>query len=371
MPANPPVAAAVPLSGRRPASRGVFGHTAVLAVVATCLFAAAAVAQTYDVLKAFTFTGLRPYAGLIQGTDGNLYGTTYQGGTNGYGTIFRIDTNGKTLTTLHSFAGSDGANPYAGLIQATDGNLYGATLEGGQSGYGTIFKIDTNGTTLTTLHSFAYSDGAYPAGCLIQGTDGNLYGATLEGGASGYGTVFKIDTNGTTFTTLHSFAGSDGATPYAGLIQGTDGNLYGTTYRGGANNDGTIFKIHTDGTSFTTLHSFVGSDGVNLYAGLIQGTDGNLYGTTAFGGANNYGTIFKIDTNGSTLTTLHSFAGSDGANPEPGLVQGTDGNLYGTTLSGGATVYYGTIFKIDTSGSTLTTLHSFGSIDAVPYAGLV
>ncbi|HSS44360.1 MAG TPA: choice-of-anchor tandem repeat GloVer-containing protein, partial [Thermoanaerobaculia bacterium] len=175
MPANPPVAAAVPLSGRSPASRGVFAHAAVLAV-AVCLFATAAKAQTYNVLVFFNSAGLSPEARLIQGTDGNLYGTIPYSRANGYGTIFKIDINGTTLTTLHSFAYSDGAYPWGGLIQGSDGKLYGTTLQGGASGKGTIFKIDTNGSTLTTLHSFDGSDGAAPNAGVFQGADGNLYG---------------------------------------------------------------------------------------------------------------------------------------------------------------------------------------------------
>jgi uncharacterized repeat protein (TIGR03803 family) len=327
---------------------------------------------TFTALHSFAGSdGAEPYAGLIQGSDGNLYGTTSVGGTNGNGTIFKIDTNGATLTTLHSFAYSDGRNPTGGLIQCTDGNLYGTTTGGGANSEGTIFKIDTNGSTLTTLHSFAYADGAYPQAGLIQGTDGNLYGTTYQGGTSEYGTIFKIDTSGSTFTTLHSFANSDGTGPN-GLIQATDGNLYGTTGGGGANGYGTIFKIDINGTAFTTLHSFVNSDGANPYAGLIQGTDGNLYGTTAWGGTNGSGTILKIDTNGTTLTTLHSFVTSDGADPQSSLIQGADGYLYGTTYQGGANGPYGTIFKTDTNGSTFTSLHSFAYYTGgYPYAGLI
>ncbi|MGH9316599.1 MAG: choice-of-anchor tandem repeat GloVer-containing protein [Thermoanaerobaculia bacterium] len=341
------------------------------AAVAASLFAATALAQAYDVLKAFSSDGLRPYAGLIQGTDGSLYGAAANGGANSYGTIFKIDTNGTTFTTLHNFVGGDGAYPYGGLIQGTDGNLYGTTLRGGTSGNGTIFKIDTGGTTLTTLHSFAGSDGAEPRAGLIQGTDGNLYGTTYSGGANNYGTIFKISADASTFITLHSFTSRDGADPYAGLLQGTDGNLYGTTAQGGANGYGTIFKTDIGGSTFTALHDFGGSDGVNPYASLAQATDGNLYGTTSDGGANGYGTIFKIDTNGTTLTTLHSFADSDGANPLAALIQGSDGDLYGTTYQGGANGW-GTIFKTDTNGSTFATLHGFGSSDgAYPSASLL
>jgi uncharacterized repeat protein (TIGR03803 family) len=334
-------------------------------------------AQTFTTLDSFNCADgySYSYAGLVQATDGNLYGTTpYCGASSpSYGMVFKITTSGK-LTTLYSFDGTDGYRPQAGLVQATDGNLYGTTAYGGANQFGTVFKITTGGT-LTTLHSFDSpngTDGAYPFAGLVQATDGNLYGTTYEGGANGFGTVFKITRSGT-LTTLHSFCPPNGCTDgsflQAGLVQATNGNLYGTTSDNGfANNGlGTVFKITTSGT-LTTLHTFDVTDGQDPTAGLVQATDGNLYGTTFEGGANLYGTVFKI-TPGGTLTTLHSFDITDGAYPQAGLVQATDGDLYGTTLEGGANGL-GTVFKITPSG-TLTTLHSFVSPDGDPYAGLI
>ena len=235
-----------------------------------------------------------------------------------------IALSAQSLTTLHMFAGypSDGGVPDAGVVQATDGNFYGTTYTGGasgncQGGCGTIFKITSAGT-LTTLHSFTWYDGASPVGALVQGSDGNLYGTTYGGGAEPrVGTVFKI-TPGGTLTTLYSFCAqancTDGQQPYAGLVRGSDGNFYGTTLEGGANTGcslgagscGTVFKI-TPGGALTTLHSFCAqagcADGGNPYAGLVQGSDGNFYGTTFERGANGYGTVFKI-TPAGTLTTL-------------------------------------------------------------------
>jgi len=191
-----------------------------------------------------TYDGAWPYAGLVQASDGNFYGTTTGGGANGAGTVFKVTPAGR-LTTLYNFCYqgypcSDGGDPYAGLIQATDGNFYGTTLGGGASGDGTVFKITPSGT-LTTLYNFGGADGAVPYGGLIQATDGNFYGTTSGGGASGDGSVFKITPSGT-LTTLHSFADSDGASP-DGLVQATDGNFYGTTYGGGAYGDGTVFRL--------------------------------------------------------------------------------------------------------------------------------
>jgi uncharacterized repeat protein (TIGR03803 family) len=322
--------------------------------------------------------GSNPQARLIQATDGNLYGTTYYGGANNAGTVFKITPSG-TLTTLHSFAGTDGKYPLAALVQATDGNFYGTTDGGGAAGGGTIFKITPSGA-LTTLYSFCSqsgcADGGGPQASLVQASDGNFYGTTYGGGTNNDGTVFKITPSGT-LTTLHSFSGADGANPYAGLIQATDGNFYGTTFAGGYSycalqGCGTIFKITTSGT-LTTLYWFSGADGYSPYAGLVQGSDGNFYGTTYNGGAycppHGCGTVFKISASGM-LTTLYSFSGGDGSNPYAGLIQATDGNFYGTTYAGAPGS--GTVFKITPSG-TLTTLHSVGagSDGIYPYAGLV
>jgi uncharacterized repeat protein (TIGR03803 family) len=328
------------------------------------LWATAAVAlpaPTFILLHTFTQKhGAGPQGALIQGTDGNFYGTAkYGGNCLGCGTVFKIIPSGR-LTTLHSFDITDGAEPWAGLVQGTDGNFYGTTVNGGTSGEGTVFQITPTGT-LTTLHGFGSTDGdgAGPYGGLVQGTDGDFYGTTNGGGAKNGGTVFKITLSGT-LTTLHSFHGTEGTYPSTGLVQSTDGNFYGTTGEGGNINGcrpvgcGTIFKITPSGR-VTTLHSFDRTDGSGASA-LIQANDGNFYGTTDSGGANGIGTVFKITPSG-TLTTLHSFDGLDGSVPEAGLVQATNGKFYGTTASGGANGE-GTVFKITPSG-TLTTLYSF------------
>ncbi|MGA8762265.1 MAG: choice-of-anchor tandem repeat GloVer-containing protein [Candidatus Sulfotelmatobacter sp.] len=297
------------------------------------------------------------YATPVQGADGNFYGTTYLGGSNDSGTVFKVTPSG-TLTTLHTFAGTDGSQPLAGLMQGTDGNFYGTTYYGGSKGDGEIFKITASGT-LTTLHSFCSSqsackDGRNPFAGLVQAVDGNLYGTTYTGGAHGYGTVFKI-TQGGKLTTLHSFCSQsgcpDGEFPQTGLVQATNGNLYGTTIVGGAYGSGTIFEITPSG-KLTTLYNVCSQngcpDGNYLYAGLIQATDGNLYGVMEIGGANNGGTIFSMTLSGR-LTTLHSFcsqqACADGQYPAAGLVQDTNGNLYGTTADGG-TIGDGTVFSL-------------------------
>ncbi len=374
------------------------------AFIAICLISALAAAQTPSSTTYSTFinfdgtNGFYPqYMSLIQGFDGDLYGTSVDGGTStacglyGCGTVFKVTTGG-TLTTLHNFTGSN-AYPYGSLVQGTDGILYGTTYGSatstkctGSGGCGTVFKITTSGT-LTTLHTFKGTDGYGPSG-LIQATDGNLYGTTNYGGTYGGGTVFKVTTGGT-LTTLYDFCTSSGceqsAYPLAGLVQGTDGDLYGTT--GGAITKscplgcGTFFKITTSGT-LTTQHTFDGTDGY-IPHGVIQATDGDFYGTTTDGGsskscANGCGTAFKVTSSGA-LTTLYNFCSksgcTDGSYPIDALAQGIDGNFYGTASYGG-TYDKGTIFKLTSSG-TLTTLHSFesGKVDGgwpgyTPGAGL-
>jgi uncharacterized repeat protein (TIGR03803 family) len=326
--------------------------------------------------------GQVPDAGLIQASDGNFYGTTYHGGSVGGGTVFKITPSG-AVTILHSFfdgsVANDGGDPVAGLIQASDGNLYGTTSEGGSADNGTVFKITPSGT-VTIIHSFldgsVANDGAGPDAGLIQASDGNFYGTTEYGGSAGWGTVFKIAPSGAV-TILHSFGdgsvANDGWYPCGGLIQASDGNFYGTTWYGGSADWGTVFKITPSGT-VTILHSFgdgsVANDGWYPFAGLIQASDGNFYGATWYGGStavagedygNGWGTVFKITPSG-TVTILHSFGdgsvANDGCEPFAGLIQASDGNFYGTTAGGGS-AENGTVFKITPSGA-VTILHSFG-----------
>jgi uncharacterized repeat protein (TIGR03803 family) len=305
--------------------------------------------------------------GLIQGGDGNFYGITSKGGTSNLGTVFEITSAG-VETVLHSFVGgaTDGSLPAGALIQGSDGNFYGTTSNGGTNGYGTVFRITPAGIE-TVLYSFAggTTDGISPSAALIQGSDGNFYGTTQAGGTSNSGTVFKITPLGVE-TVLHFFAGgtTDGGFPIAALIQGGDGNFYGTTSGSGA---GTVFKITPSGVE-TVLHTFAGAptDGSTPAAALVLGSDGNFYGTTAGGGTSNTGTVFKI-TPGGVATVLHSFAGgtADGSRPNTALIQGNDGNFYGTSAYGGiggdvsmGSSGNGTVFRI-TSAGVETMLYSF------------
>jgi len=338
--------------------------------------------------------GATPKATLVQGTDGYLYGTTYGGGPGGRGTVFKVAPNG-SFTMLYSFCLSPctgGGAPLGALVQPTTGNWYGTTSSYGTNGEGAVFTLAPSGA-LTTIYDFCSQgnciDGADPAAGLMEGNDGEFYGTTTEGGKNASGAVFKITTGGV-FTTLYSFCAlrlcADGLYPEAPLIQGADGNFYGTTLEGGSQGIGSVFKI-TPGGTLTTLYNFCSqsgcADGSLPETGLVQGPDGSLYGTTESGGTNadcdgsTCGTVFKMTPAGA-LTTLHSFCSrngcTDGAHPQGGLIIGNDGNLYGTTSEGGDSGA-GSVFKI-TPGGTLTTLYSFcpqpGCTDGeYPVSGLV
>jgi uncharacterized repeat protein (TIGR03803 family) len=341
--------------------------------------------------------GAIPMAELIQGADGNYYTTTEIGGAGtcpgevedqipGCGAVVKITPAG-VLSVLYSFpydtstsTAPDGWFPQAGLVQGKDGNFYGVAAEGGTggeacadttglSGCGTVFKLTKTGT-LTVLHSFCggsgcgslTTDGAEPTGRMVFGANGDLYGTTQVGGLfNGFynqGTIFRITTSGA-YTVLHVFSGNfgstpDGANPAAGLILGSTGDFYGTTAAGGASKDGTVFKMTPAGT-VTLLHSFTGSsDGSMPIGALVQASDGNLYGTCYSGGANGTGTVFRITTKGA-FTKIYDFAaeaapGNIGNFPKAGLIQASDGNLYGTAWEGGAFEVTGTVYQLTLAG---------------------
>ena len=367
----------------------------LLGAMLLLLLSAKAQAQlTFTTLHSFTARvnntnsdGANPHAALI--LSGNtLYGTADIGGSSDKGTVFAINTDGTGFTNLHSFTAisgfpietnSDGAGPYAGLLLSGN-TLYGTTEYGGSSGNGTVFKINTDGMDFTNLHSFTTlvnstnSDGINPVSELVL-SGNTLYGTALNGGSGGNGTVFAINTDGTGFTNLYSFSAGfvtninfvtniDGAWPYASLTL-LSNTLYGTTGSGGSAGNGTVFKINTDGTGFTNLYDFTAtpgypytnSDGANPYAGLIL-LGNTLYGTAQNGGSAGAGngTVFKINTDGTGFTNLHSFTYSDGAFPDAGLI--LSGNtLYGTASGGG--LGRGTVFAGNTDGTGFTNLYSF------------
>jgi uncharacterized repeat protein (TIGR03803 family) len=366
-------------------------------------------AQTLTTLYSFpgSGNGAEPHGGLIADAAGNLYGTTFGGGSgNGYGTVFRLTPTG-TEIVLHRFTGDDGAGPGSALIADAAGNLYGTTTNGGPY-YGTVFKLTLNpdGTyTHSVLHNFAGypSDGTAPHD-LIADAGGNLYGITTGGGGSacgadnlGCGTMFKLTPNpdGTySESVLYNFTGgSDGRYPFGGVIADAAGNLYGTTYYGGGSGCdglgcGTVFELkpNLDGTySESVLYSFTGGrDGAAPAAGLIADAARNLYGTTSQGGGSRAclpgcGTVFMLTPNPDgtySESVLHSFSASDGQAPNAGLIADAAGNLYGTTYTGGPTdgsgcPWCGTVFALTPTG-TLRVLHSFNSSDgSSPLGGLI
>jgi uncharacterized repeat protein (TIGR03803 family) len=371
-------------SGTQP-KRGLMKKTrraGIACIIAVFCFttAAASHAQTFQSLLSFDGTdGSNPYSPLVEGTDGYFYGTTCCGGAYGVGTVFRISRAGD-LTTIYSFCNlsncDDGWDPgVVGLSLATDGNFYGTTTNGGKNNKGTVFKITPSGT-LTTLYNFTGGVDGWVTSGLTLGADGNFYGTTEYAGytgnsycfAYGCGTLFQITTSGV-FTTPYTFClqttCTNGANPSGGLVRGNDGNLYGTTSYGGAYGLGTVYKIAPSGT-LTTLHSFCSQtncpDGAHPSVGLVQASNGNFYGITSLDGPHGSGSVFEI-TPAGVFTTVYGFCAQrnclDGSNPEAALIQGSDGNLYGTTESGGA-AFFGFVFKMTPAGK-ITPIYNFCS----------
>jgi uncharacterized repeat protein (TIGR03803 family) len=340
-------------------------------------------AQTFTTLHAFTAfdetyrtnsDGVRPAAGLLLSFN-VLYGTAQFGGSSGNGAVFAVNTDGTGFTNLHSFSGSDGSSPIGALILAGN-TLYGTAFNGGSSDNGTVFAVNTDGTGFTNLHGFTTSDpftgtnsdGANPQAGLILSSN-TLYGTANGGGGFGAGALFAVNTDGTSFTNLHSFTGgSDGAAPSGGLILSSS-TLYGTAYNGGGSGSpgsGTIFAVNTNGTGFTNIHSFAptagplstNSDGAHPYDGLI--VFGNiLYGTAASGGGSGAGTMFALNTDGTGFTNLHNFSGGRGGSSPQAALALSGNTLYGTTADGGSTNDSGTVFAVNTDGTGFTNLYVF------------
>jgi uncharacterized repeat protein (TIGR03803 family) len=349
-----------------------------LAILAFSAVAPSAQGQTLTTLYSFPggLDGSNPFGGVVRDSAGNLYGTTENGGDFNFGTVYKIDNAGNE-TVLHSFAGgSDGASPVAGLVRDSAGNLYGATPNGGgPSSSGTVFKVNSSGKE-TVLHGFAGgARGSLPQRGVIVDSAGNIYGTTEVGGdrscnnQSGCGVVFELNASGME-TVLHTFTPTDiAANPVSSLVRDAAGNLFGTTFHGGVG-VGTVFELDATGKE-TILYIFSGAadGGFPLDGLLVDGED--LAGITSSGGTNQRGVAFKIDKFGNE-TVLHNFTGgTDGSSPSGVLIRDSAGNLYGTTLYGGA-FNKGTAFELDPTGRE-TILHSFtgGSDGANPFGGLV
>ena len=351
-----------------------------IAVVSACTASIASAQYSFTRLAAFNgANGASPQGDLIADASGNLYGTTYSGGNSspqggsGFGAVFEVAAGTHALTDLALFSGTTGFNPYAGLISNVNGNLYGTTFVGGPGSRGTVFKVAAGTHALSSLAAFNLTNGANPISTLIADPLGNLYGTTATGGASGAGNVFEVVAGSNVPTTLVNFNGVNGGSPSAGLIADAGGNLYGTTASGGANGAGTVFEVAAGAHVLTTLASFNGTNGATPYSRLLADTSGNLYGTTYEGGSSNLGTVFRLAAGTHALSTLAEFDGTNGSYPYAALIADASGNLYGTTYEGGANES-GTVFKIAANTHALTTLFSFDASTAIggfPYGGVL
>jgi len=329
------------------------------------LFSFAEDGFTYRILHSFSLSGSdgeNPRAGLVEASDGRLYGLCYQGGTLGAGTIFGISKDGSGYRILDNFSpwNGEGFHPDESLIEGSDGRLYGVTTKGGTNDSGTVFTIATNATDHLVLHSLTQTALGVPSGRLVEGNDGSLYGTSSYGGAHGFGSIYKLNKDGDGYVLLYSLDGTEGKYPLAGLIQGQDGFLYGTTVLDG----GTVFKVSTSGSGFAVLHTFSGStDGYTPGGPVIQASDGRLYGTTQSGGADGRGTVFALNPDGSGYEVVHHLSVDDGYSPYGGVIEGTDGMLYATT-SNGPWSFFGTLVRMNKDGSDFAVLHHFGSVGA-------
>ena len=347
----------------------------VLAPIVLCLFhSASGVANgdfTLTTLASFNgANGSEPYGNVIVDAAGNLYGTTNSGGSDNKGTVFEIAKGNNSVTTLASFNGANGSVPFSGVTLDANGNLYGTTYSEGAGGYGTVYEIAKGSNTLTTLANFNFANGARPYGGVTLDSNGNLYGTTVVGGSGGgNGTVFEIAKGSNTVTTLASFNIANGAYSYSGVTLDSNGNLYGTTNYGGVNNAGTVFEIVKGSNTLTTLASF-GVAGNYPQSGVTLDANGNLYGTTG-GGSNGYGTVFMISKGSNIITTVASFDGANGFSPAAGVTFDAAGNLYGTADLGGP-FDAGTVFEIARGSNTITTLATFNgtTTGAGPYGGV-
>lgn len=382
-------------------------RTSLLALLASA--PTGAFAQASPALSTIVaFSGSQATSNAVLGPDGALYGTTSASSIVTGGLIYRAATDGSSVSTIYQLTPSDGLGPVAGLLLASDGRFYGTTTLGAASqlgSTGTVFGLSPDGSGFSVIYRFdPYStvnvlgapinvNGASPEAELIEGPGGFLYGTTRNGGPNGTGVVFKLAKDGSGFTVLHAFGpvtsaasvsppiNDDGMSPLGALVAASDGYLYGTASSGGANGNGTVFRVAADGSVFERVYIFsaltananglsTNADGATPTAGLTDGQDGNLYGVTNLGGSGGNGTVFSFDPDPApgVLTTLHAFDGIKGARPTGELLLAQNGLLYGSTVTGGTnaqgnTTTYGTLYSIGRDGSGFTTLWNFQGSD--------
>jgi uncharacterized repeat protein (TIGR03803 family) len=318
-----------------------------------------------------TYIGSPTNNNFIMGTDGKLYSMTTYGGLYGYGAIFSFDPATSTNSDIYDFNNITGANPFGSLLSLASGVWYGMTSLGGANNFGVIFSFDPTSSTYTDLYDFSATGGEQPYGSLIQATDGKLYGLTIDGGLSGDGVIFSFDPVSLTYTDIHDFSGADGEQPNGSLMQAADGKLYGFAAYGGANGDGVIFSMDTSTAhNYLDIYDFNGATGLNPFSSLIQGTNDKLYGLSPNGGAFGYGVLFSIDTTSAhAYADLYDFDPTVGSNPYGNLFLGADGNLYGTASGGGANDY-GVIFSFALLTADYSDLYDFNN-GQTPYSGLL
>jgi uncharacterized repeat protein (TIGR03803 family) len=384
----------------------------LLAALLVMAWPAVSPAQTTAVSTIAAFSGSRASSGPVLGPDGALYGTTSASTSVTGGLLYRLEANGSAIRTIYQFKVTDGFSPVGGLLLGSDGLLYGTTSTGDGTQFntpGTVYRVAPDGSGFTILHRFetfgatspigtpVNTDGANPETELVEGGDGYLYGVTRAGGPDGTGVVFKIARDGNDFAVLHAFGpitsaaigtvptNEDGYAPTGPLLAGADGYFYGTTSQGGVTGSGTIFRVSFDGSDFATVYTFpattadasgvvVNTEGANPVAGLTDGQDARLYGTTNLGGATGNGTLFAFDPVSRLLSVLHPFDALQGARPTGELLLAQDGKLYGTAATGGTNAAgdvttYGTVFSIARDGTGFTTLHNFAGTDGATPTG--
>jgi uncharacterized repeat protein (TIGR03803 family) len=353
------------VSGRRKSSKtssnrgDAVGHAA--ASVVELLEKRTLMSTSWTVSDVADFNGTNgenPIAGVYRDSSGNLWGTTYNGGANSDGTIYKVAAGTNTVTTILNFNATNGSGPWGDMIADSSGNIYGTTAGGGTYSDGTIYKIAAGTNTVTTVASFNGTDGANPGDGLFLDSSGNLWGTTENGGANNDGAVFKIASGSSAISLVASFSTSTGVYPLGGLVVDSSGNVYGTTKTTNNGVGGGVFEIPSGSSSINMLASFTSSSGYQPLAGLVRDSSGNLYGTAYYGGANSDGTVFELASGSSTITPLASFNGTNGAQPKDALIIDSSGNLYGTT-QGGGTSSDGTAFEVVNGSGTITTLASF------------
>ena len=315
--------------------------------------------------------GAHPYAGVVEHSTGNLWGTASGGGAHNDGVIWEIPYGTITFNVYASFDGANGSGPIGGVTQDSSGNLWGTTLYGGADNGGVVWEIPSGTSTIKAFASFDGANGWLPAAGVMIDSNGNLWGTTETGGAGGYGVVWEVPKGSTAMKVVVSFDGANGAYPVAGVTEDSNGNLWGTTTQGGASDDGVVWEIPKGSSTLKVVAGFNGSNGDNPAAGVMEDSNGNFWGTAANGGAGGYGVVWEIAKGSTTLKVVASFNGANGISPYAGVTEDSHGNLWGTTFDGGSNGL-GVVWEIPNGSTTLSAVGGFyNSTGAHPYAGVM